>query len=483
MHCTVHEEMSVFPKITLRGDVKQYLGDVFKNKELLAVLGQEDAERRFEMLLSRLSHPPAFTSVRVNTHLASPEHVRRCLSEEIRKQQQMNSFSSHDVPIFNHPDVPDVLLIPVIGPRVSLERHSLEVVVGAQCGNAVLRGAHVFAPGILAAPKYMKMGDVVSVFSDIEGQCTRGAKEFQGKRVFIGNGIAEMSRSDIFCTDQPIKGIGIRMTEPVYFSPSFYNVLPNQVFLQNLPSAIVSHVLQPQAGERILDMCAAPGGKTTHIAALMGDEGEVIAMDKIANKVERIKQNAQMLGLNSIKVYCFNAIKALSGDPAGSSGGGPPFPPESFDRVLLDAPCSGLGQRPNMACTWSLKEITSYQPLQRQLFTTAVKLLKRGGVLVYSTCTITLAENEEQVAWALHHFPFLSLQRQEPHVGGGGMLGAGLSHDHLKLLQRFNPVWATTEGFTLHPEEYEHTQGTKSDLIHLANKDTIGFFIAKFVKT
>lgn len=121
----------------------------------------------------------------------------------------------------------------------------------------------------------------------------------------------------------------------------------------------------------------------------------------------------------------------------------------------------------------------------------AVQLLKKGGVLVYSTCTVTLAENEEQVAWALRTFPCLSLQPQvraaggrrcehhqivtfspqEPHVGAEGMLGAGLSPEQLSLLQRFRPElsWDQT--------------GTAAPLPRRADRDTIGFFIAKFLKT
>uniref|UniRef100_H3DIA1 NOP2/Sun RNA methyltransferase 6 n=1 Tax=Tetraodon nigroviridis TaxID=99883 RepID=H3DIA1_TETNG len=182
--------------------------------------------------------------------------------------------------------------------------------------------------------------------------------------------------------------------------------------LQNLPSVVVGHVLGPRPGERVLDMCAAPGGKTCHMAALMGDQGEVVALDRIKNKINRILENAQVLQLRSIKAFCFNSTQAVSTDAAPHAEGEPPFPPESFDRVLLDAPCSGLGQRPIMGSTWSLKEICSYQPLQRKLFQAAVQLLKKGGVLVYSTCTVTLAENEEQVAWALQTFPCLSLQPQ-----------------------------------------------------------------------
>lgn len=241
---------------------------------------------------------------------------------------------------------------------------------------------------------------------------------------------------------------------------------------------VVSHVLNPQPGERILDMCAAPGGKTTHLATLMHDQGEVIAMDKIANKVKKIKQNAELLQLNCIKAFCYDGTKALSVEKREDKQEGPPFLPESFDRILLDAPCSGMGQRPNMAYSSTLKEVTSYQPLQRKLFTVAVKLLKPGGVLVYSTCTITLSENEEQVAWALETFPCLQLQPQEPHIGGEGMRGAGLALHQLKLLQRFDPSAGTLQG-----TDMESLQDCREeDLVSLANKDCIGFFIAKFMK-
>ncbi|KFP29131.1 Putative methyltransferase NSUN6 [Colius striatus] len=464
--------MSFFPKISFQGEVEKYLSKVFRNNELITALGTQEAESKYQSLLSHLSHPPGFTTVRVNTHLASVEHVKKMLFEEIQKQ-----FKGLYVPIFEHPKLQDILLIPVIGPRQDLKSHASEVIVGAQCGYAVLRGAHVYVPGILSTSRFLKAGDVVSVYSDIEGKCKRGAKEFEGVKVFLGNGISELSRSEIFSSSGPLNGMGIRMTEPVYLSPSFDNVLPSHLFLQNLPSVVVSHILNPQPGERILDMCAAPGGKATHLATLMHDQGEVIAMDKTANKVKKIKQNAELLQLNCIKAFCYDGTKALAVEKRDEQEG-PPFLPESFHRILLDAPCSGMGQRPNMVYSLSLKEVTSYQPLQRKLFTVAVNLLKPGGVLVYSTCTITLSENEEQVAWALRTFPCLQLQPQEPHIGGEGMRGAGLSLAQLKLLQRFDPSAVTLQGMDINSLQ----DSKEDDLISLANKDCIGFFIAKFMK-
>ncbi|NXN95966.1 NSUN5 methyltransferase, partial [Rhinopomastus cyanomelas] len=259
--------MSFFPKISFQCEVEEYLTRMFRNNELVAALGTHEAESKYQSLLSRLSHPPGFTTVRVNTHLASVKHVKKLLFEEIQKQ-----FKGQHVPVLEHPKLQDILLIPVTGPRTDLRKHASEVIVGAHCGYAVLRGAHVYVPGIMSTSRSMKAGDLVSVYSDIEGKCKRGAKEFEGAKVFLGNGVSELSRSEIFSSGGPLKGMGIRMTEPVYLSPSFDNVLPSHLFLQNLPSVVVSHVLNPQPGERILDMCAAPGGKTTHLAALMRDQ-------------------------------------------------------------------------------------------------------------------------------------------------------------------------------------------------------------------
>ncbi|XP_023930216.1 putative methyltransferase NSUN6 [Lingula anatina] len=155
------------------------------------------------------------------------------------------------------------------------------------------------------------------------------------------------------------------MTSPVYVAPSLSDILPSVVFPQNLPSVICSHVLDPQPNNRVLDMCAAPGGKTTHIATLMRDQGLVIAFDKGQGRVERIQSNASKWNLKSVRAFPYDATKSCAIDADGDPF--PPFPPEYFDRVLLDAPCSGLGQKPSVFNKMSARELSSYPPLQRKL--------------------------------------------------------------------------------------------------------------------
>uniref|UniRef100_A0A4W6FJM8 NOP2/Sun RNA methyltransferase 6 n=1 Tax=Lates calcarifer TaxID=8187 RepID=A0A4W6FJM8_LATCA len=109
--------MSIFPRISLRPEVTEYLKNVFLNKEVLAAVGQQEAESRFHKLLICLSHPPSYTCVRASTHLASLEEIRHKLGEELKKQMCSSSAEEFSPQILPHPQIPDVLLLPVHGPR------------------------------------------------------------------------------------------------------------------------------------------------------------------------------------------------------------------------------------------------------------------------------------------------------------------------------------------------------------------------------
>ena len=167
-------------------------------------------------------------------------------------------------------------------------------------------------------------------------------------------------------------------------------------------------------------MCAAPGGKTTHIAARMENTGRVVALDKSENKTRAIQRNCAQLGVTIVTTFVADGSKcvAAADSAPGSSDSGlaPPFPEESFDRVLVDAPCSGLGQRPQFYNNISLKELRSFPRIQRKLVSSAVRLLRPGGVLLYSTCTNNVAEDGELVTWAADTFPCLHLE-QTQHYG------------------------------------------------------------------
>lgn len=154
--------------------------------------------------------------------------------------------------------------------------------------------------------------------------------------------------------------------------------------IQDSSAQLVTHLLAPQPGEIIIDACAAPGGKTTHIAELIQDQGTLFACDKTASRLKKLKENAERLQLKSIQI--------LTGDSRQ-------FPQwiNSADRVLLDAPCSGLGtlhRRADARWRQTPETVQELSLLQQQLLANVAKFVKPNGVLVYATCTIHPLENE-----------------------------------------------------------------------------------------
>jgi len=183
------------------------------------------------------------------------------------------------------------------------------------------------------------------------------------------------------------QGVGAMARQPGY-STGHWSV-------QDRAAQLVAPLLQPQPGHVVVDMCAAPGGKTTHVAELMGDQGRIIAVDRSAARLRRLQRNARRLGLQSIRTGCADAraLFRLHG---------------CADRVLLDAPCSGLGTLARHACArWRLSPagIEELQVLQRQLLNEAVQLVRPGGRLVYATCTVHPGENQAQIDALLNQHP------------------------------------------------------------------------------
>ncbi|KAJ9563516.1 hypothetical protein OSB04_008676 [Centaurea solstitialis] len=455
------------------------------------------------------------------------------------------------------------------------DRPPKEILVSRKCAEAVLRGAQVYVPGILACSAHVEEGDVVAVSVGVEQPGRDGGwgvgithpHYLERAGLYIGQGITTMSRAGIF---RGLSGLGVDMTDRVFRLASFNDVLKGDIFLQNLPSIIAAHVLDPQEGERILDMCAAPGGKTTAIASLMKDKGEVVAVDRSHNKVMDIQNLAAELGLKSIITYKLDALKSVNNNilnedlpslaaegtktdmkgnkiheegsrenlkkrklintlvalhlesgPSSSvvlmhvvspvdtlpildkvnipdkeqTNGGPyqskaelrkqirrmkngpgrnqstggrvdkcqGFPPNSFDRVLLDPPCSALGLRPRLFVgEETIDSLRRHALYQKRMLDQAVQLVRPGGVIVYSTCTINPSENEGLVRYALDTYKFLSLAQQHPRIGGPGLVGQCESAGHFEQ-------W-------LRPGEQDLVQRFDPSGPH----DTIGFFIAKF---
>ncbi|GAB6020012.1 Putative methyltransferase nsun6 [Chamberlinius hualienensis] len=422
----------------------------FINVEMIEKLGEDECHSIFSTLLNKLSTSPAFTTVRVNTILTTASKIRQSLKEKLPGFE-----------VVVHPLLPEVLVIfPLLELAIPVPQPN-ELIVSLKCGLSVLRGASVFAPGVLGANKNLKKNDVVAVYCDLDGKCLRGAtKIYTGKKYFLGNGVALWNRRELFVSEIA-NGCAVEMTEPIKSLPSLNGILPNSLFLQNLPSIVCGHILNPKPGDLILDMCAAPGGKSTHIAALTNNQAVIIALDKSENKIRNIKMNAERLKLICIHTFVFDATKSYIEDcNRVNILNGPPYDKETFDKILLDAPCSCLGQRPQLINQMTPNEFVSFPKVQRKMLRNAVHLVKPGGTVVYSTCTFTLQENEVNVKWVLDNFPQMQLVEQVPFLGEPGLYGAELDEENRLKIQRFG----------------------LSSLNDTTETDTICFFIAKFTK-
>ncbi len=215
-------------------------------------------------------------------------------------------------------------------------------------------------------------------------------------------------------------------------------------YLQSLSSMIPPIILEPKQGEKILDLTAAPGSKTTQIAALMQNDGYILAneLDKI--RYERLNYNIQKQGASIVSTI------NERGEKIGEKH------QEQFDRVLLDTPCSGEGRfivnKLSTYRDWSPKVVNDLSKLQKKLFKSAYQALKPNGIMVYSTCTLNEQENEQILDWAIKNL-------------------------NIKILDIKLEIKEAIPAFTDNVDE-----NIKKAIRVLPSKNTEGFFVAKIKK-
>lgn len=203
------------------------------------------------------------------------------------------------------------------------------------------------------------------------------------------------SKSDLMSN---LKELGFEIEETVY--DNALNILnpkgiidtkyfdEGHFYVQDLGSILVASFLNPRENSSLLDLCAAPGGKTTHLAELMNNTGEIMACDKSQGKIKLIQENAKRLGVKNIETRV-NDARVLNKDFI-----------DKFDYVLVDAPCSGTGlyrKKPDIKWNKDLEDIRALAEIQLEILDKAKDYVKDGGELLYSTCSLSKIENEDVI--------------------------------------------------------------------------------------
>lgn len=242
-----------------------------------------------------------------------------------------------------------------------------------------------------------------------------------------------------------LKKKGVKLQDVLFLKHGFYfesdfslgatpEYLLGYYYLQEAASQLPPIVLDPKEGELVLDMAAAPGSKTTYLAQLMNNKGKIYACDSNSLRLRSLQNNLERLGVTNTIIFRRDARFIDDLDL-------------SFDKILLDAPCSGnFCVNPNYYIQRTLQDINMMAEKQKQLVKTAFKLLKKEGVLVYSTCSLEPEENEMIVDYALSLG--FKLEDTGLNIGDPGFSEVfGLKLKDMSKTRRFWPHKHDTEGF------------------------------------
>ena len=358
-------------------------------------------------ILSALKRPPLYYTIRVNTLKIDCQEVIKYLKERGIDAKQ-------------HEIIKEIILIPTKGPN-KLPGCDKKVIAYKTAAEGVMRGADLYATGVEKVDNNVRKGDLVEIVDKY------------GQRVAIGEAAID--------ADEMLKHkknrIAVKVIKSLYEIPKFRDqelYLKGLIYQQTVPSALTVHILDPKPNEKILDMCAAPGGKTSYIAQLTNQQASITAVDHSRKKINEMKERLTRLGITKnirLLVEDSRKLHKILGEA-------------KFDKILLDPPCSALGIRPKLFDGTTEKDILNSVIYQRQFLRSAVKLLKDGGVLVYSTCTLDPEENEKNIEYIINvTHGKLKLEEQTIFIGEKGYPIIS----EYESLQRFYPHIHDSPGY------------------------------------
>ena len=284
------------------------------------------------------------------------------LAEEIIERNEEDGFKAN-----LHKDFPNLIITQPKGPfEVKPPEESKEIIVDNRAAEMIYQGSDVFVPGVKRANK-VKENDLVSV---------RNQKE-----VLVAKAKALMNHNTILSTK---KGIAAKNIDSYYKVPSIpqQNLEKYPIYFHSIPAYLTSLNLEPQKSENILDCCAAPGNKTIHLSELSKGTGKIVAVDRSRKRLNHLNKKISKFKIKNIEVIVGNIIELSKEWNA------------KFDKILIDPPCTALGLRPRLVLEINKNTIKTTAEYQKAILYACNQLLKPGGEMVYSTCTITEEENE-----------------------------------------------------------------------------------------
>jgi len=356
---------------SLRGLSEKFKFSEDTLRELHRVYGSE-----LETVVRALRSPGKRYYVRANTLRTTPEEV---IARLVGKGFDVSQDEK----------IPEALWVPVQGP-FEIPLCPKKVMVEKFTAESVLQGANVYAPGIVRCKK-LRLGDTVNVIDD-EGDV-------------LASGIARMNETQILTFR---RGLAIEVTESTYRVPSFRETLEFQeglIYPQSYPAILTSRILDPEPSDVVLDMTCSPGGKLSHISQLMNNQGRLFGVDRNRQKIDTAMETCGRMGCSNVTLFVHDS-RYLDSD----------FPSLRPDKILVDPPCSALGIMPKVYEYTTTSEIEALARYQKQFLTAASEIIKPGGRIIYSVCTLSLQECEYNASDGETACE-LSLEEQSPMLG------------------------------------------------------------------
>lgn len=390
----------------IKGNFLDYNFDIFK-PEILKVLSNIYNEKTNDIVHS-LSYPTPIYTLRINTLKTDADEVISISTKNgIKfKKYHYGGYKPVDI-IYYYP---------------SIEKRKIEIskkiiTVDKFAGESICQGANLYRPGVKDHNSFEKH-EILTVV--IAGK----------KKIPVAHIKANISSKELSQIDAGLVGTNIY---PMFKAISIQDLEAfklGYIYDQSLPAIITSKILDPKPDEFVIDMCAGPGGKTTHLAQIMENKGSILAIDRSNKKVSRIKDNLLRLGVENVTLKKLDSTK-LEG--------------YSADKILVDPPCSALGVRPKLFDETTITDIHNFSNYQKQFLRAAIENVKPRGIIVYSTCTLTLEENEFNVKFLIKEFG-CQLMKQPIFIGSPGFL---IDNDEtpMNYCQRFSPYENKCPGF------------------------------------